>query len=152
MAIRKKTMTYEMHECELHFAQVFAEVWDSCHADLVHSDLGELSESFFEKLYKDVNKQCSTFDNLDVQFDTLDAFLQMMPKSAPLAGIAYCVVVSYQIDEQPFGFTVYFGEAREINEGIFQAKHCDVACIMSAKEDEKDIHMLEHFAQFKYVA
>jgi hypothetical protein len=144
-------MTIEMHECELHLAQVFSQIWDDAYVLYGKEALGELDEAFFEAVYKGANAQCSTFDNFDVQFDTIDTCLKMMPKNAPLSGMAYCVIVAYQIEEQTFGFSVYYGEARKLDDSIHQGKYADVACIMSANEDQKEDHMLEHFAQLKYI-
>lgn len=143
----------EMHECEYHLAEVFAKAWDEAYQLVLKDETGELTPEFFEEAYKNCNKVCSSFDNFDVQFDTIDTCLKHMPKSSPLAGIAFCVVVAYQVEEQTFGFSIYFGEARSEDylkaDALYKGKYCDVSCLMSASEDIKETHMLEHFHQLK---
>ncbi|NVK18628.1 MAG: hypothetical protein HWE30_08040 [Methylocystaceae bacterium] len=147
-------MTKEMHECELHIAQVFSRVWDKAYESVAKEGLGELSPAFFDAVYHEANRVCGTFDNFDVQFDTIQTCLKHMPKSAPLAGFCYVLEISYQIEETIFGLKLYFGEARNddliAKEVLHRGQYCDVYCVLSATEDEKESHMLDHFAQLAF--
>ncbi|NVJ91899.1 MAG: hypothetical protein HWE34_09595 [Methylocystaceae bacterium] len=148
-------MTTEMHECELHLAQVFAHAWDEPFVQVAKAGHGELEPAFFEEVYQRANALCSTFDNFDIQFDTIDTCFKFMPASAPLAGIVYVVEISYQIDETIFSISLYYGEARSADmitrEIVHHGRYIDVLCRMSASEEEKEVHMLEHFAQLQTV-
>lgn len=149
-------MTYqEMDECEWHLAEIYAHVWDEAYRHVLKNGQNELDEPFLKALYELLNKQCSNLENFDIQFDTFDFAFKAPGHEKRLKGICYVAYVTYQIEQEPFEFAIYYGERAgdELVEKscVFAAKHGDVVCKMSADDDQKEQHFLDHFSQIKFV-